>query len=310
MKQTTIEWLEDAFFLNAEEFNGQWTINYRDIDRIIETAKEREKQDNLKKLDDDIRFQEISNEANKNNFQEYYKGRQTLLELSKKRELLEVEAGSEKALLIEKKYASLSKQLQQEKFQAILGFVSQGLSAASNVLAQSQQVSQLAMQNELDAVKGSAEEQDKIKEKYFEKNKKTQIAQAIISTLQSAISAFSSLAVIPVVGPALGAAAAAAALIFGYKQVDQIKKQQYQSSTAAGDAAEAAKPAMANYGRSYESGGMIGGRRHAEGGTLIEAEKGEAIMTRGAVTMFAPMLSMMNQMGGGTSFNPSLMTTS
>ena len=44
MKQTTIEWLEDAFFLNAEEFNGQWTINYRDIDRIIETAKEREKQ--------------------------------------------------------------------------------------------------------------------------------------------------------------------------------------------------------------------------------------------------------------------------
>ena len=166
------------------------------------------------------------------------------------------------------------------------------------------------MQNELDAVKGSAEEQDKIKEKYFEKNKKTQIAQAIISTLQSAISAFSSLAVIPVVGPALGAAAAAAALIFGYKQVDQIKKQQYQSSTAAGDAAEAAKPAMANYGRSYESGGMIGGRRHAEGGTLIEAEKGEAIMTRGAVTMFAPMLSMMNQMGGGTSFNPSLMTTS
>ena len=44
MKKTTIEWLEDAFFLNAEAFNGQWTINNRDIDRIIETAKEREKQ--------------------------------------------------------------------------------------------------------------------------------------------------------------------------------------------------------------------------------------------------------------------------
>jgi hypothetical protein len=43
---------------------------------------------------------------------------------------------------------------------------------------------------------------------------------------------------------------------------------------------------------------------------LIEAEKGEAIMTRGAVTMFAPLLSMMNQAGGGTSFNSSLMTTS
>jgi hypothetical protein len=29
-------------------------------------------------------------------------------------------------------------------------------------------------------------------------------------------------------------------------------------------------------------------------------------MTRGAVTMFAPMLSMMNQMGGGTSFGNQL----
>ena len=65
-----------------------------------------------------------------------------------------------------------------------------------------------------------------------------------------------------------------------------------------------------NYGRNYEQGGLIGGERHYNGGTMIEAEKGEAIMTRGAVTMFAPMLSMMNQMGGGTSFVPNLMTTS
>ena len=66
---------------------------------------------------------------------------------------------------------------------------------------------------------------------------------------------------------------------------------------------------MANYGRNYEKGGMIGGRRHAEGGTLIEAEKGEAIMTRGSVAMFAPLLSMMNQAGGGASFNSNLTTT-
>ena len=56
-------------------------------------------------------------------------------------------------------------------------------------------------------------------------------------------------------------------------------------------------------GRGYADGGLIGGRRHAQGGTMIEAEAGEAIMTRGAVTMFAPLLSTLNQMGGGTSFN-------
>jgi hypothetical protein len=56
-------------------------------------------------------------------------------------------------------------------------------------------------------------------------------------------------------------------------------------------------------GRNYADGGMIGGNRHADGGTMIEAEAGEAIMTRGAVTMFGPVLSMLNQAGGGTSFS-------
>lgn len=55
-------------------------------------------------------------------------------------------------------------------------------------------------------------------------------------------------------------------------------------------------------GRNYEKGGYIEGKRHAQGGVMIEAEGGEAVMTRGAVTMFAPLLSAMNQMGGGTSF--------
>ena len=62
-------------------------------------------------------------------------------------------------------------------------------------------------------------------------------------------------------------------------------------------------------GVNYEDGGLIGGRRHAQGGTLIEAEQGEAIMTRGAVTMFGPLLSSLNQMGGGTSFAPNALTT-
>ena len=111
-------------------------------------------------------------------------------------------------------------------------------------------------------------------------------------------------------GPALGAVAAAAALVFGYKQVDLIKKTSYQSSlTLTESETPAGKPAMANYGRNYEKGGMIGGARHAEGGTLIEAEKGEAIMTRGAVATFGPLLSLMNQAGGGTSFNSNLLTT-
>jgi hypothetical protein len=66
------------------------------------------------------------------------------------------------------------------------------------------------------------------------------------------------------------------------------------------------KASTPNMGRNYEKGGMLKGPRHAQGGMMIEAEGGEAIMTRGAVTMFAPMLSAMNQMGGGTSFGSQL----
>ena len=69
-----------------------------------------------------------------------------------------------------------------------------------------------------------------------------------------------------------------------------------------------AAPAAPNMGRNYEKGGLLNGPRHAQGGMMIEAEGGEAVMTRGAVTMFAPMLSMMNQMGGGTSFGNQLFT--
>jgi hypothetical protein len=135
----------------------------------------------------------------------------------------------------------------------------------------------------------------------------------MISAFQAAISAYSSLAAIPVVGPFLGAAAAAVALAFGIKQANLIGQQKYVSSVKAeysGGGTGTSTSSKPDYGRNYADGGMIGGNRHSDGGTMIEAERGEAIMTRGAVTMFQPMLSMMNQMGGGTSFAPSLVSTS
>lgn len=49
-------------------------------------------------------------------------------------------------------------------------------------------------------------------------------------------------------------------------------------------------------------GGMISGPSHAQGGTIIEAEGGEAVMTRRAVSMFGPLLSAINVLGGGVPF--------
>ena len=52
----------------------------------------------------------------------------------------------------------------------------------------------------------------------------------------------------------------------------------------------------------FATGGMIGGRRHSQGGTMIEAEQGEFVMSRSAVqSVGIENLNRMNEGGGGGS---------
>ena len=49
----------------------------------------------------------------------------------------------------------------------------------------------------------------------------------------------------------------------------------------------------------YEQGGLVGGRRHSQGGTMIEAEKGEFVMSRSAVeSIGVEAMNQINQGGG------------
>lgn len=105
------------------------------------------------------------------------------------------------------------------------------------------------------------------------------IAQTTIDTYQSATSAYKAMSGIPVVGPALGAIAAAAAVASGIANVKKI------TSTKQPDF-------KAEKGALFE----IGGKRHAQGGTKFygedgtrfEAEQGELIgvMNRNAAALF------------------------
>ena len=103
------------------------------------------------------------------------------------------------------------------------------------------------------------------------------VAQATIDTYKSAVSAYGAMSNIPVVGPALGAVAAAAAVAAGIANVKKI---------TATKTPKAEKGALFN----------IGGNRHSNGGTLFtgadgtqfEAEQGELIgvMNRNAAAHF------------------------
>jgi hypothetical protein len=94
----------------------------------------------------------------------------------------------------------------------------------------------------------------------------------------------------------IGYAAQAAAIL------SAIKSAVGGAKGAAGSDKVDAGPTMQNKA-GYAEGGMINGPLHAGGGVMINAEGGEAVMTRGAVTMFGPLLSQLNQAGGGTSFS-------
>lgn len=85
-------------------------------------------------------------------------------------------------------------------------------------------------------------EADKKKAKIEKKRKKIAAAMAIIETYKSATLAFSSLAGIPVVGPALGAIAAAAAVVSGLAQVRQIYAQDVGGGSGGGQSPPAPKP--------------------------------------------------------------------
>ena len=321
-----------------------------DIQKLDDDDAQKKRDSNLKKLDDELKFLQIKGEALREGTRSYFENQRAILKAAEKKEFadladkaikekLTTEQVEKEKLAIKEKYAKAGKELAKQELDQYLQYATTILGSAQNIVSQISQNAQLSQQvatenltkayiaqNEYDKKtitnqeeqekkllenkKKFAKDEDDLKKKAFEENKKIQIAQAIIGTLQGAVQAYQSLAVIPIVGPALGAVAAAAALVFGYKQVSLIKQTSYQSSLdLTNSETPNGKPAMANYGRNYEKGGMIGGKRHAEGGTLIEAEKGEAIMTRGAVATFGPLLSLMNQAGGGTSFNSNLLTT-
>jgi hypothetical protein len=160
--------------------------------------------------------------------------------------LIDLDEFEKNKAIIEGKYVKQSTDLQKAKFDQYLQYATQVLGALSSTLSQASSVMKMQQEEDIKNAEGNTEKIEEIKKKAFEDNKKMQIAQAIIGTLQSAVQAYQSLAVIPVVGPFLGAAAAAAALVFGYKQVALIKAQKYQSSGGTASAASVGgSPAVA-----------------------------------------------------------------
>jgi SLT domain-containing protein len=110
------------------------------------------------------------------------------------------------------------------------------------------------------------------------------IAQAIISTYDGAQKSYSSLASIPYVGPALGIAAAIAAIGAGMARVSAIRATEYQGRAAGGSVIG---------GQPY----MVGERGpeliipHGSGGTVIPNNRLGGMMGGSGITYNGPYIA-------------------
>jgi len=109
----------------------------------------------------------------------------------------------------------------------------------------------------------------------FKVQKTLAVAQTIMKTYESATSAYSSMAGIPVVGPVLGAAAAGAAIAAGLANVAAIR------SSSVG---------------SFEQGGIVSGSSYSGDNLTANVNSGEMILNR---NQQAKLFQIANQGGSG-----------
>ena len=275
--------------ITQEEYNtaikNLETALANDLAKIKEDADKKEMEKNIKKLDDELKFLQIKGEAIRQGTKADFDNRRAILNAAEARELADTELSEAQKTAIKEKYVKLRKDLDQQEVASYAATAAQTLDALAKLG---------------NAIASSYDEEAKTSKSAFEKRKRLQKATAIMSAASGIIQILAQPSTLP--SPfdwiTKGINAAALAVATGV-QIGNINKTQFEGGGATESGGQ-------NLGKNYEEGGMINGPRHAQGGVLINAEGGEAVMTRGAVTMFAPLLSAMNQMGGGTAFNSNL----
>jgi hypothetical protein len=309
-KKLTQEQYEDEVYATkkkyAEDKKALDAIEIERDDQIIARKKKKAEDERailFQTLQDEIDTIDRKNAKYDNDFaldQERLLAKKTALEEQRAIELAAAEGDAQKQLEIKKKYADAIYNTEQE--------------LTNNQKAQIQ--ARIELQNMYgDAIQqfGQLLQQVAGKNKGIAKagliiEQAAGVAKVIINTQAAAskIAATSPLgfldprAIITYVMGGISVASAIAATVKGIRQIDAQDANGGASGSGGTQAAPA--PPNANLGKNYGDGGYISGPRHAAGGTMINAEGGEAVMTRGAVTAFGPLLSTLNQLGGGKSF--------
>lgn len=204
------------------------------------------------------------------------------IDLEKAKKLNDIRKKEEEA---EKKSLEDRKKARQEATQATLEL-------ASSTLSQLIDLEKTALDAQLSNQELSEAEREKIAKDSFEKQKKLQIALALVDAAKTTTSI---LAQYPKFdgGIAMFAALAATAITLGVA-IAKIKAVQYVSPNKATSAKKD------NTGSMYQEGGMLYGPGHDLGGirtSMGELEGGEFVVNRRSAANFLPLLEAINSLG-------------
>lgn len=269
LKQEAHNWdynAEDAYQQQLQELREGYNEKSRELKK---QADEQEKEQRA--LNDELDFQERIARLESEGAGEY--------------EIRYAQLENENALAIQKADEQHEAgQLSDEQYQRTLEGIRKDYAKKKIAIDKSVEEAKLmAFQSVFSQIKGLVGEQTAL-------GKAAAIAETTINTYVAAQKAYSSMAEIPVVGTALGAAAAALAVASGLANVKKIAETNVK----------------------YEKGGLLKGKSHNEGGIPFtvagrggfEAEGGEYLVNKRATAMYFPVLEAINRSAGYGNYNP------
>ena len=266
-----------------------------DKEKIEEDDRKKKLEKDAKALDDQLKLLELRGQVLRKNTQEYFRNQEEILTKAYEKEKLLAQGNAEQLIAIEAKYQQDKRNLKQQEIAAYGEIASATINSFAAITG---------------ALAAGYDEEAKTSKKAFEQRKKLQVATALMSAASGVIQILTQPSTLP--SPFDWIVKTANALALGITtaiQIKNIKKTEFAGESG-GSSSSASGASASNLGRNYADGGLVIGPGGPKSDSIpANLSNGEAVMTSGAVTMFAPLLSMMNQMGGGTSFSSGLNTT-
>ena len=195
-------------------------------------------------------------------------------------------------------------QLQQEQLNTKLGVIEKEKATEIEAYKETAEFASMSSEEQATAIEQIEKKHDDkmlaLKIEQFEKDKKLQTAQAIISGAQAVMGILAGSATNNVI---------ADAIIKGVMIAGVVATTAFQLATIKAQAPPTAELGGVMDDSFFKMGGMVHGRSHAQGGEkfrvggrVAELEGGEAVINKRSTAMFKPILSKMNVAGGGRKF--------